>query len=68
MLSKNNHNLKIKQASDRQLRFSLRKFGTGIASVAIASLFFIGSSAMTVHADTNDGSTSQFNGSINYCC
>ena len=45
MLSKNNHNLKIKQASDRQLRFSLRKFGTGIASVAIASLFFIGSSA-----------------------
>lgn len=31
MLSKNNHNLKIKQASDRQLRFSLRKFGTGIA-------------------------------------
>ena len=57
MLSKNNHNLKIKQASDRQLRFSLRKFGTGIASVAIASLFFIGSSAMTVHADTSDGST-----------
>lgn len=57
MLSKNNHNLKIKQASDRQLRFSLRKFGTGIASVAIASLFFIGSSTMTVHADTSDGST-----------
>lgn len=57
MLSKNNHNLKIKQASDHQLRFSLRKFGTGIASVAIASLFFIGSSAMTVHADTSDGST-----------
>ncbi|MFR0610666.1 mucin-binding protein, partial [Limosilactobacillus mucosae] len=57
MLSKNNHNLKIKQASDRQLRFSLRKFGTGIVSVAIASLFFIGSSAMTVQADTNDGST-----------
>ncbi|WP_423789165.1 mucin-binding protein [Limosilactobacillus mucosae] len=57
MLSKNNHNLKIKQVSDRQLRFSLRKFGTGIASVAIASLFFIGSSAMTVHADTSDGST-----------
>lgn len=57
MLSKNNHNLKIKQASDRQLRFSLRKFGTGIASVAIASLFFIGSSAMTVHADTSDGAT-----------
>lgn len=57
MLSKNNHNLKIKQASDRRLRFSLRKFGTGIASVAIASLFFIGSSAMTVHADTSDGST-----------
>lgn len=57
MLSKNNHNLKIKQASDRQLRFSLRKFGTGIASVAIASLFFIGSSAMTVHVDTSDGST-----------
>ena len=57
MLSKNNHNLKIKQASDRQLRFSLRKFGTGIASVAITSLFFIGSSAMTVHADTSDGST-----------
>ncbi|MFR0629169.1 mucin-binding protein [Limosilactobacillus mucosae] len=57
MLSKNNHNLKIKQASDRQLRFSLRKFGTGIASVAIVSLFFIGSSAMTVHADTSDGST-----------
>ena len=57
MLSKNNHNLKIKQASDRQLRFSLRKFGTGIASVAIASLFFIGSNTMTVHADTSDGST-----------
>lgn len=54
MLSKNNHNLKIKQASDRQLRFSLRKLGTGIASVAIASLFFIGSSITTAHADTSD--------------
>lgn len=57
MISKNNHNLKIKQVSDRQLRFSLRKIGTGIVSVAIASLFFIGSSAMTIHADTSDGST-----------
>ncbi|MDD6865425.1 MAG: YSIRK-type signal peptide-containing protein, partial [Lactobacillus sp.] len=54
MLSKNNHNLKIKKASDHQLRFSLRKLGTGIASVAIASLFFIGSSVTTAHADTSD--------------
>ena len=46
--------MKIKKASDHQLRFSLRKLGTGIASVAIASLFFIGSSVTTAHADTSD--------------
>lgn len=57
MLSKNNHNLKIKKASDHQLRFSLRKLGTGIASVAIVSLFFIGSSVTTAHADTSDNGT-----------
>lgn len=46
--------MKIKKASDHQLRFSLRKLGTGIASVAIASLFFIGSGVTTAHADTSD--------------
>lgn len=36
---------------ERQQRFSIRKFKVGIASVAIASLYFMSSSA--VHADTH---------------
>jgi len=51
VLSKNNQQEIIRKMEDQRQRFSLRKYGVGVASVLIG-LTFMGGYTVTAHADT----------------
>ena len=50
-MSKNNQKEILRKMTDQKQRFSLRKYGIGVASVLIGLTF----SGYAVHADTNGG-------------